>query len=164
MELTHSFDRWMYHGKRPNYLARLANRTWASLAAAGLGPRRLVRLEVKGRRTGQTVSLPVVVADYQGERYLVSMLGDDANWVRNVRAANGAAAVRHGRRDMVHLEEVEPGKRAEILRRYLACAPGARAHLPVDRRAPTREFQAIAGQFPVFRIIPQGSSAEVSGH
>lgn len=160
MGLTHSFDRWMYHGKRPNYLARLANRAWAGLAAAGFGPRRLVRLEVKGRRTGRTVSLPLVVADYQGERYLVSMLGDDTNWVRNVRAANGLAVLRHGRRDVVHLEEVEPDKRAGILRRYLECAPGARSHLPVDRRAPIQEFQAIAGQFPVFRLTVQDQAGK----
>lgn len=152
MDLTHSFDRWMYHGKRPNFLARLANRTWAGIAAAGFGPRRLVQLEVKGRRTGRTISLPLAVADYKGGRYLVSMLGDDTSWVRNVRAAGGLAVLRHGRRDVVHLEEVEPGQRAEILRRYLECAPGARSHLPVDRRAPIQEFQAIAGQFPVFRI------------
>ena len=42
-------------------------------------------LEVPGRRTGKTISFPVVVADYQGGRYLVSMLGDGTNWVRNVR-------------------------------------------------------------------------------
>ena len=29
--------------------------------------------------------VPVVVAEYEGGRYLVSMLGKDANWVLNVR-------------------------------------------------------------------------------
>ena len=32
-----------------------------------------------------------------GERYLVSMLGNDAAWVRNLRAADGSAVLRHGR-------------------------------------------------------------------
>lgn len=166
MNLTHRLDRRMYRGKRPNSLARLANRTWAGLAAAGCTPGRLVRLEVAGRRTGRTVSLPLVVADYQGERYLVSMLGDDTNWVRNVRAAHCRAVLRHGRRHEVYLAEVEPDKRAEILRRYLDRAPGARAHFPVDRRAPIQEFQAIAGQFPVFRLTVQdkaGSKGPVPG-
>lgn len=57
------------------------DRVWAGLAAAGFGPDRLVTLEVTGRRTGRTISFPVVVADYQGERYLVSMLGEDTTWV-----------------------------------------------------------------------------------
>ena len=75
MERTHALDRWLYQGNRPNRLARLVNGASARLAAAGIGPARLVMLEVTGRRTGKTISFPVVVADYQGERYLVSMLG-----------------------------------------------------------------------------------------
>jgi hypothetical protein len=52
----------------------------------------------------------------------------------------------------VHLEEVEAGARAPILRRYLAVAPGARPHIPVNRHAPLQEFEQIAKDFPVFRV------------
>ncbi|HEY5990269.1 MAG TPA: hypothetical protein VIV12_28370 [Streptosporangiaceae bacterium] len=76
---------------------------------------------------------PVVVADYGGERYLVATLGQKADWVRNIRAAGGRVVLRHGRREAVRLEEVDPAARAPILRRYLAVAPGARAHLPPSR-------------------------------
>jgi hypothetical protein len=62
--------------------------------------------------------------------------------------------LRRGGREEVRLEEVAPGDRAPILRRYLGAAPGARPHIPVDRHAPLEEFERIAGQFPVFRIIP----------
>ena len=95
--------RWMYRGKQPNRMAALANRGTAAAAAAGIGPKRLVTLEVRGRRTGRRLSLPVVVAEYEGERYVVAMLGSEANWVRNVRAGNGAAVLRHGRRERVRL-------------------------------------------------------------
>jgi deazaflavin-dependent oxidoreductase (nitroreductase family) len=143
----------MYRGGRPSRLARLLNRPSAILHATGiLLPSRLVTMEVPGRRTGRLISFPLVVADYQGDRYLVSMLGKDANWVRNVRAAGGRVVLRHGRREVVRLEEVDPGARAPILRRYLAVAPGARAHLPVDRQASLEEFDRIAAQVPVFRI------------
>lgn len=149
----HRLDRWFYRGGRPNRLARLMNRASVALSSAGLVmPNRLMTLEVRGRRTGRTVTLPVVVADHDGSRYLVSMLGEDANWVRNVRAADGQAVLRHGRRETVHLEEVDPGARAPVLRRYLAVAPGARAHMPVDRQAPVSEFERIADRYPVFRI------------
>jgi hypothetical protein len=149
----HRFDRWLYRGGHPNRLARMMNRVSAIHFATGLLARGgWVTLEVPGRRTGRTVSFPLVVADYDGERYLVSMLGKNANWVCNVHAAGGRAVLRHGRREAVRLEEVEVGARAPILRRYLECAPGARAHLPVDRHAPLAEFERIAGQFPVFRI------------
>jgi hypothetical protein len=96
--------------------------------------------------------MPVVVADVRGVRYLVSMLGEKSRWVRNVRAAGGRATIRHGRRAPVKLEEVAVEARAPILKRYLALAPGARAHIPVDQQAPLHEFERIAGDYPVFRI------------
>jgi hypothetical protein len=111
-----------------------------------------MRLEVPGRRTGRTISFPVVVADYEGDRYLVSMLGDDTSWVRNVHASGGQAVLRHRQPEAIRLVEVGPAERAPVLRRYLECAPGARPHIPVDRRAPVAEFERVAAQYPVFRI------------
>jgi deazaflavin-dependent oxidoreductase (nitroreductase family) len=142
----------MYRGGRPNPVARILDRATATLASAGLSPQRLVTLEVRGRRSGRVISSPVVVADYEGERYLVAMLGRRANWVRNVEAAEGAAVIRHGRREAVNLEPVEPAARAPILRRYLELAPGARAHIPVNQRASLSEFEGIAAEYPAFRI------------
>jgi deazaflavin-dependent oxidoreductase (nitroreductase family) len=147
----------MYRTGRPGTLARVANRLSAIQFSAGmLSPARAMTLEVPGRRTGRLISFPVAVADYEGGRYLVSMLGNDANWVRNVRAAGGRAVLRRRGREGVRLVEVEPRDRAPILRRYLEVAPGARPHLPVDRHAPLAEFERIADQFPVFRVIPAG--------
>ncbi len=147
--------RWMYRGRRRNHLAKLLNRVDATAAAAGIGPKRLVRLEVRGRRTGRRLSFPVVVAECEGQRYLVAMLGNEANWVRNVRAAGGQAVLRHGHRENVVLDEIDPSVRAPILRRYLDAAPGARAHFPVGRHAPLEEFEQIADQYPVFKICPK---------
>jgi hypothetical protein len=160
----HRFDRWLYRGGHPNRLARLMNRISAIHFATGLlAPSNWVTLEVPGRRTGRTISFPVVVAEYQGERYLVSMLGQNANWVRNVHAAGGRVTLRHGRREAVQLEEVEASARAPVLRRYLDCAPGARAHVPVERHAPLKEFDRIAGQYPVFRITADRSDPRAIG-
>jgi deazaflavin-dependent oxidoreductase (nitroreductase family) len=144
----------MYGRGRQNRVATILNRGTAAVAAAGFAPRRLVTLEVRGRRSGRPLSFPVVVADYAGQRYLVAMLGNEANWVRNVRAAGGEVVLRHGSRESVQLEELTAAVRAPILRRYLQVAPGARAHFPVDRRAPLREFEQIAGDYPVFRVRP----------
>jgi deazaflavin-dependent oxidoreductase (nitroreductase family) len=160
VQLLYQMKRWMYRTGRPGLLARAMNRVSAVQFSAGLlSPARAVTLEVLGRRTGRVISFPVVVAEYGGGRYLVSMLGKDANWVRNVRAAGGHAVLRRGHRVNVHLREVEPGARAPILRRYLAVAPGARPHMPVDRFAPLNEFQRITDQFPVFQITPAASTS-----
>ncbi|MBG0816657.1 nitroreductase family deazaflavin-dependent oxidoreductase [Planomonospora sp. ID82291] len=143
----------MYRGGRPHLLARAMNRVATLQHSTGLlVPRRAVTLEVRGRSSGRMIAVPVVVADHEGQEYLVSMLGEDANWVRNVRAADGRAVLhRRGRRPVV-LQEVEAGARAPILRRYLALAPGARPHVPVTRDSPLEAFAAIAADHPVFRI------------
>jgi deazaflavin-dependent oxidoreductase (nitroreductase family) len=144
----------MYRSGHPGLLAKAMNRLSAVQFAAGvLSPARAVTLELRGRRTGRTISFPLVLTDHDGEHYLVSMLGEGTNWVRNVRAAGGHAVLRRGGRRAVVLEEVEPRLRAPILRRYLALAPGARPHVPVDRHAPIAEFERIAVDYPVFRIV-----------
>ncbi len=148
----HGYLRWLYRGGRPNRFARLQNRAWAIACAAGIWPKRLATLEVPGRRSARIISFPVVIADYEDERYLVAMLGESTNWVRNVRAAGGRAMLRHGRREAVRLVEVPAEGRPAILRRYLTCAPGARPHIPIDRHAPVEDFEQIAPQIPVFRI------------
>jgi hypothetical protein len=101
------------------------------------------------------VTFPLVVADYVGDRYLVSMFGEKANWVRNVRAAQGKAVLRHRDPQPVQLEELPPAERAPILRRYLELAPGARPHIPVALDAPAADFERIAPKYPVFRVTLQ---------
>lgn len=145
-------ERWMYRSGRPNCLAALMNRVWAIVAAALPLRTRLVTLEVRGRRSGRLISFPLIVAEYDGERYLVAMLGAGANWVANVRAAGGQAILHQGRRKSVRLDEVDPADRAPILRRHLEVAPSARAFVPVDYRAPLEEFGSVAAAYPVFRI------------
>ena len=150
-----SWQEWkrrLYRGGRPGPLARVLNRGFATLHGSALAPEHWVTLEVVGRRSGRTISFPLVMAAVEGERYLVSMLGRDAAWVRNVTAAGGEAVLRHGRTERVRLEELEVGKRAPVLKAYLQRAPGARPHVPVNENAPLAEFEAIAARFPVFRV------------
>jgi hypothetical protein len=87
---------------------------------------------------------------------VVSMLGDDCNWVRNVRAAGGLVTLRHGRARACHLVEVPAEERAPLLKRYGQKVSGARPHVPVDRRAPLAEFEAIAAHYPAFRVEAAG--------
>jgi hypothetical protein len=152
--MPHQLDRWMYRGGRPNRVAKALNGISSRMAASGRAPRRLYSLGVRGRRSGRTISFPVVVADHEGERYLVAMLGEAVNWVANVRAAGGRAVLRHGDSEEVLLAEVAPKDRAPIIKRYLKLAPGARPHIPVDPSAPVEEFEPIAADHPVFRIRP----------
>ena len=153
--------RAMYPGGRGSPAARRMARWWASAFALGLAPRRWVTLEVTGRRSGRPVRFPVGMADWQGDWYLASMLGENCNWVRNVRAAGGQATIRHGRTVPCRLAEVPVADRPPILRRYLEAVPGARPHIPVDRRAPLADFAAIAPRYPVFQVIPRPAALAV---
>lgn len=149
-----NLKRWLYRGNHPNWIAQLLNGFWAAIHSSGIAPNYLVTLEVIGRKSGRIISLPVVVALVDGQRYLVSMLGDEAQWVLNVRAANGKAFIRAGRRSEVRLEEVPTEQRAPILKAYLKRAPGARPHVTVNKDAPLAEFEAVAASYPAFRIVP----------
>ena len=146
-----AIQRWQYRGGRPGWSARITNRLGAIGFAVGIGPSQAATLEMRGNKSGRLISFPVVVVDYQGERYLVAMLGQRTNWVRNLRA-DGRAVLRHGRREDVAVVEDVSDERAAILRRYLELAAGARPFFSIDRRAPLGDFERIVDDYPIFRI------------
>ncbi len=147
-----ALKRWMYRGGRPNQLTKIINKGWAFIHSLGLFPDYLVTLEVVGRQSGKVISFPLAMTVIHGERYLVSMLGENTNWVHNVRAAGGKAKLVHGITEEVLLEEVDVSQRAPIIKAFLGHAPGARPHIPVDKDAPVSEFEEIAGKYPVFKV------------
>ncbi len=146
--------RAMYPGGRGNAAARRCSRLWAAVFDRGLMPKRWVTLEVPGRRSGRLTRFPLGMADLSGQWYLVPMLGEQCNWVQNVRAADGRVTLRHRRPIACRLAEVPAAERAPIIKRYLQKVPGARPHIPVGRHAPMADFEAIAPRYPVFRVSP----------
>ena len=96
----------------------------------------------------------VTWVEYEGDRYLVSMLGERTDWVRNVRASGGEATIHRGRRQPVRLIEVPVEERAPIIREwYRITWTSTRPHLRLDPEAGIEEFQRIAADHPVFRIV-----------
>ena len=74
--------RWFYRDWRPTRLGRLVNGALAWLSGPGLTPRVLLTLQVKGRRSGRLRTNVLVVARHEGQRYLVSMLGEGSESVQ----------------------------------------------------------------------------------
>ena len=152
-----------YKDRRPTRAGRMIGRAWTWMAGAGLTPNSwpgeprggTIAIETTGRRSGQARSQVVTWVQVDGERYLVSMLGERSDWVRNARAADGEAAIRHGGRQPVRLVEVPAGERAPIIRAYLKRTRiSTQEHLGgIDVDAPLEEFQRIAPRHPVFRIV-----------
>ena len=134
------------------------------LVTVGLTPSRwpgsacgTIILEVRGRRSGGLRSLLVTWVEHGGERYLVTMPGEEPHWVKNMRAAGGNVALRHGsHRDEVHLHEVAAGERAPVLQawyRFTSLSANPRRHFKLGRGATIEEFERIAEDHPVFRVV-----------
>lgn len=157
----HAISEWiarrkraLYHGDRPHGVMRLLTRIDTPAYGARWGaPRHGAVLTVRGRTTAEQVSIPIVVTPFRDSEYLVSMLGPRVDWVRNVHAAGGRAMLRRrGREESVTLYEVGTADRAEILRRYVAVAPGARPHLGLGPHDELTAFARVAAHHPVFRV------------
>jgi hypothetical protein len=144
---------WFYKSRRATGLGKSFSRFWSAWASLGLPPRRQVGLEVKGRRTGRRHTVALVITGYEGEQYLVSMLGE-CEWVRNVRAS-GEAQIISGRRRKVKLEEVPIERRAPIIKEYIRVAPGGRPRIGLGTTATLADCQRVASNHPVFRILYQ---------
>jgi deazaflavin-dependent oxidoreductase (nitroreductase family) len=144
-------DYTMY--RKPGLVTRTMNRFVSWLASRGLMPSDTITLEVRGRRSGQMRSAVINWVEHEGQRYFVSPRGE-AEWVRNVRAADGEAVIRRRERQKVRLEEVPAEQRAPIIKAYLAKTEVAtRQHFGVDPKTEIGEFEAIAARHPVFRIV-----------
>jgi len=147
-----TYLRFFYRGWRPTFLGRIWTRAFAWAAGLGLLPNVLVSLRTKDWRDGRLHAHVLVAAPYEGQRYLVSMLGEGSNWVQDVRATNGAAYIQRGGTRPVVLTEIPPAKRAPVLKVWCQVATSGRRHLPVRYDAPVSAFEAIATDYPVFRI------------
>lgn len=150
--------RFFYRGWRPTRIGRLWNRLYAWVSGLGLLPRLLLTLQTRDRASGRINANILVVATFEGQRYLVSMLGEGSEWVQNVRAAGGSARIKRGRSQPVHLTEIASQDRASILKAWAQVATSGRKHLPVSHDAPLAAFASIADRYPVFRIDPASTT------
>jgi len=150
--------RFFYRDWRPTWLGRVWSAAYACLTGLGLLPPVLLTLQVRSRIDNRLYATVLAVGNYDGKRYLVSMLGNGSNWVQDIRAARGKAFIKRGRSRAVTLTEIPPGERAPILKAWCEVATSGRKHLPVRPDAPLSAFESIAADYPVFRIDPAGQS------
>jgi deazaflavin-dependent oxidoreductase (nitroreductase family) len=153
-----------YRRGRPTRAGRLNAAAMSWLVSTGLLPEKwpgepvcgTASLEVIGRRSGKPRNNVVTWVEYDGGRYFVSMLGPDSDWVRNIRAAGGEAALRRHGRERIRLEEVPVEDGAPIIRDwYRRTWQSTLHHFGLEPDAGIAEFERIAPQHPVFRIVPQ---------
>src|SRR5664279_6606746 len=91
---------------------RLVNAVMGPLARVGLAGRHTYNLTVRGRNTGRSYTVPVIVIE-DSERWLVAPYGD-VGWVRNARAAGEVTLSRQKHRETVKIREVGPEQSAPV--------------------------------------------------
>jgi hypothetical protein len=153
------FMRLLYCNWRPTLLGRWIGRLMIWWTGLRTSPGIVGILEVRDATPGQKTTVPMVVTRVDGAQYLVSTLGAESNWVKNVEAAKGAAFLRHGSARAVHLVAMAANERAPILNEYVRIATSGRKHVPLNADAPLSEFTKIAERYPVYRIDPARSDS-----
>jgi deazaflavin-dependent oxidoreductase (nitroreductase family) len=122
---------------------------------AGGEPDGLRVLRVRGRTTGLPRDVAIGVAAIDGERYILSMLGE-SQWVRNLRASGTAELVVGRDVEHVSAREIRGAEKSAFLASYLshpAYALRARVALRIDSRRLTSAAVDSAGMsYPVFRL------------
>lgn len=143
------------HYRRPGWITRnVMNRAVARLTRMGVSVWGSRVLEVRGRRSGEPRRVPVNVLELEGHRYLVSARGE-GEWVRNVRAADGALDLLLGRRrEAVRAVEVADADKVPVLRAYLARwkAEVGAFFDGIDADSDDEAIAAIAHRHPVFTL------------
>jgi hypothetical protein len=148
---------------RPNAVERILGRVLVVLIRIGLVRSHFYVLEVRGRKSGRTISLPVDPLDLAGHRYLVCARGN-ANWVRNTRAAGEIALVRAMRRRRYAVSELSPSMRSPVLKAYLdRYAAEVQRFFPVPKGSAVEAFTDLAPRYPVFELEPLDETAHRPG-
>jgi hypothetical protein len=110
---------------KPGAVDRIFGRLLTFFVRIGLIRGHFYVLEVRGRRSGRTVSLPVDPIEFEGRRYLVCARGN-SNWVRNARIAGEVVLVRAMRRRRYAVRELAPGMRDRRFSKPISTASQAR--------------------------------------
>ena len=139
---------------KPGTLDRIFGRALVFLIRIGLVRGHFYVLEVRGRASGRTISLPVDPLDLAGQRYLVCARGN-SNWVRNARAAGEVVLVRALVRQRYSTRELSPDLRPPILKAYLDRFAGeVQRFFPVPKGSAVEAFNDLAARYPVFVLQP----------
>lgn len=112
-------------------------------------------LRVRGRKSGREYDVPVRIAVWEGQWYVLSMLGD-AQWVRNLRAVTTAQMIVGKTVELIRTQEIHGDEKAAFLSWYCQhpeYAMRARFALKADTKHLTpEEIDRLAALYPVFRL------------
>ena len=130
-----------------NVLTTTLLRTGFKLVGPGNYPMYL--LTVSGRKSGQPRTIPLVIIQQNGQRYLASPYGI-VDWVRNLRAAGEATLTRGRRSETVSARELPPKEAALVLRENIKGGNPLARYFQVTAESSLEYFERTTVSHPVF--------------
>jgi deazaflavin-dependent oxidoreductase (nitroreductase family) len=121
----------------------------------GYGKYPMYLLTVRGRKSGQPRTVPIVLWERNGERYMASPYGI-VDWVRNLRAAGEATLTRGRRTETVNARELPPSEAALIMRDDVREGNPFASSFGVTRDSSLEEFEHAAIGHPMFILQSVG--------
>jgi deazaflavin-dependent oxidoreductase (nitroreductase family) len=135
-----------------NFADRLEAAVITTLLHAGIKLGTTSLLTVRGRKSGQPHTVPVLLVEQDGERWLVAPYGV-VQWVRNIRVAGTAMLTRGRHSETISVTELEANEAAPVLKQYLLhVSGGVRSYFDATKNSPLEDFEREATRHPVFKI------------
>src|SRR6266516_4430902 len=133
---------------------RLGNVLTTTLLRAGFkvgapGGYPMYLLTVRGRKSGQPRTTPIVIIEQDGKRYVGSPYGI-VDWVRNLRSAGEAVLTRGRRSETINARELPKGEAALVLREEIKGGNPFGRYFGVTADSSLEEFERAAVAHPVF--------------
>ncbi len=148
---------------------RLSNTLTTALLRAGVRPygpghAPMYLLTVRGRKSGQPRTTPLVIIEQKGKRYLVTPYGV-VDWVRNLRAAGTATLTRGRRAEEVRAIELSPDEAGRVLKAFVATGNPFGRFFGVSGASSDEDVRRAATSHPVFLLQDVAANvAEATGH
>jgi deazaflavin-dependent oxidoreductase (nitroreductase family) len=137
------------------FTTNIFNRSVRGLTKIGISVAGSRVLRVRGRKSGEWRSTAVNLLTLDGQRYLISPRGT-TQWVRNLRAAEGAGELQIGRRtESFTATELADAAKLPILRAYIAKWGWEVGQFfeGIDKNSSDDQLTAVAPGFPAFQIV-----------
>jgi deazaflavin-dependent oxidoreductase (nitroreductase family) len=141
---------------KPSAVERAFGAALGWLLRLGIGPSHMRVLEVRGRKSGKLLSLPVDLLAKDGKLYLVAPRGR-AQWVRNAESA-GAVVLRRGSRAQEYrLRALADAEKPPIVKAYLdAFKSEVQRFFPVPAGSPVEQIAPLVSRYPAFELTLRG--------
>ena len=133
---------------------RIINQIIIWLLKLGLAPSIYYLLTVRGRKSGQLYSVPIVVIEEDNHRWLVAPYGE-VDWVRNARASGSVTLTRKQISENLTIRELNIEEAAPILKKYLEAYPLTKPYFNAAVDEAPENFLEDAKTRPVFELVQE---------